>query len=85
MTKLSLVNDDGLYLESRKGSVKTVKEWKEECTAFYKELGKEEVKDQWGRFSRILGLHLVGVHEYAFRKPVRAQKEGLTTWGYEHD
>lgn len=85
MTILSLVKDKDIYLESRKGSVKTIKEWKEECTQFYKEIGKEDVRDQWGRFSRILGLHEVGVKEYSFTKPVRAQREGLTTWGYEHD
>jgi hypothetical protein len=85
MTILSLVKDKELYLESRKGSVKTIKEWKEECTQFYKEIGKEDVRDQWGRFSRILGLHEVGVKVIDFRKPVRAQREGLTSWGYEHE
>ena len=76
------------YLQSRRGTVKSVKEWKEECLSFYKDLGQEEVKDQWGRFQRIIGLQPVGdgkEREWDNRKPVRAQREGLTLTGYEHD
>lgn len=62
-----------------------MKEWKAECAAFYKEIGKEDIKDSWGRFQRVLGLQRIGVREWDFRKPARAQREGLTLSGYEHD
>ena len=72
-------------LISNKGTVKTAKEWQSECTKDYAELNIN-LPDQWERYQRVLGLRPVGSAATGrIRKPVKAQREGLTSWGYEHD
>jgi hypothetical protein len=57
---LSFITKSNL-LESRKGEIKTEREWRAQCDKEYAELGAEwEIKDKWGRFSRLLQLQPVG-------------------------
>lgn len=72
-------------LQSRRGDIKSIEEWRKECDLFYKDLGLS-VSKQWERFNSVMGLRHIGEERRGdYRKPVRAQKEGLTTWGHEND
>jgi hypothetical protein len=44
-----LIMTNCTYLESKKGTVKTIEEWMEECDQFYKDLNLKVV-GQWDRY-----------------------------------
>jgi len=47
------------YLQSKKGTIKTVEEWQAECIRDY-EAVRVSLPDQWVRYQRLLELKRVG-------------------------
>ena len=67
-----------LYRSNSTGEVKSLEEWKQECSEFYQKLNLTVTpKDNWERYSRVIGIYPINQPEWSGRKPVKSKKEGL--------